>query len=320
VSKYVMRRLMQAVPILIGITLVNFFIVKLAPGNPLQLMIDPTIDPAEIVRAEERLGLNKPIIVQYFAWLRELMSGNLGYAIKTGRPVAEIIGERLSATFLLATAALVLSFVVAIPVGVYSAVRKYSATDYILTVLSLFGISVPSFFLGLGLIYICAIKLGLLPTSGFGTFGADLQGGQLVWDRLRHMFMPMVVLAFGNMAMVMRHTRSSMIEVMGMDFVRTARAKGLGERVVLYKHGLRNALIPVITVFGLSVPRFFAGSFVVETIFAWPGIGRLGVEAIWAREYPVVMGLNLLLAVLVLAANLAADVLYAVVNPQIRCG
>lgn len=317
-SKYIVRRLLQAIPILVGITLVTFFIMRLAPGDPMRLMIDPRIDPSEILKAEERLGLHRPLIVQYFAWLRELCHGNLGYAIKTGRPVAQMIGERLPATFVLAAASLLLSFGFAIPVGVYSAVRKYSPADYALTVASLFGISVPSFFFGLGLIYVFSVKLGWLPTSGLATIGVPLHGWPLVADRLRHLILPMTVLALANTAAIMRHTRSAMVEMLGMDFIRTARAKGLAEKVVVFKHALRNALIPVITLFGLCIPELFAGSFITETIFAWPGMGRLGVEAIWAREYPVVMGINLLVSVMVLVGNLTADVLYAVVNSEIR--
>jgi len=317
-QQYVARRILQVVPLLIGITLVTFFIMQLAPGNPMRLMIDPTIDPEEIAAAEEKLGLNDPIIVQYFRWVTELAQGNMGYAVRNGRPVAEIIFERLPATLLLTSTAFAIGFGLAIPLGVFSALRRYSTADYFLTVFSFLGLSIPSFFFGLGLIYIFALKLRLLPTSGVETIGAGLQGLALWKDRALHVIMPAMALGLQQVAVVMRYTRSGMLETLGKDYIRTARAKGLSERVVVYRHALRNAVIPVITIFGMSLPFLFGGAFIVEQVFAWPGMGRLGIEAIFAREYPIIMGINLFTSSLVLLGNLLADLMYAWVDPRIR--
>jgi len=315
---YVIRRIIQSIPLIVGITIISFFIAQLAPGNPLRLMINPSSTPQEIAEAEARLGLDKPIIVQYFNWLKNVASGNLGYSIKNGRAVLGVILERLPATLLLTITSWILGFAVAIPLGVYSAVRKYSIADYALTVFTFFGISVPSFFFGLGLIYIFTVKLHWLPSHGLETVGRSITGLQYYVDRVEHLIMPAVVLSLANVARVMRYTRSSMLDVVQADYIRTARAKGLSERMVLYKHALKNALIPVVTLMGLTIPLLFGGAFITETVFSWPGMGKLGVDAIFARDYPVIMGINVFTAVLVLAGNLVADILYAVVNPEIR--
>lgn len=317
-TNYILRRLLQAIPLLIGITLVTFMIMQLAPGDPMRAMIDPRVDPAELERLEQRLGLDRPAIVQYFSWLKEISTGNLGYSIKSGRAVFRSILDRLPATLYLTGTALSLSFLLGIPLGVLSATRRYSMLDHGLTVVSFLGISIPAFFFGLAMIFIFSLRLGLVPTSGFGTIAANYTGLTLLKDRLIHLILPATVLAFAHLAQVMRHTRSSMLEVLSQDFVRTARAKGLNERVVIYKHAFRNALIPVITVFGLSIPFLFSGTFVTETIFMWPGMGRLAVDSVFARDYPIIMGINLFTSTLVLIGNLLADTMYAMTDPRIR--
>ncbi len=317
-GNYILRRIIQAIPVIIGITLLTFAIMQLAPGSPLETMIDPKISPEEIQRAEENLGLNEPVVVQYFNWIKEITKGNLGYSVKTQKPVSEMIIERLPATLLLTLTAFTISFSLGVPLGVYSATNRYTKSDYGLTVFSFIGISIPSFFFGLGLIYIFSIKLGWFPTSGLKTIGGNLTGFGGFIDQLRHLILPSIVLALPNMATVMRFTRSSMIDVMENDYIRTARAKGVKEKVVRYKHALRNALIPVVTIFGLSIPFLFGGAYITETIFNWPGMGSLGISAITAREYPIIMGLNLFTSVLVLSGNLIADIMYAFVDPRIR--
>jgi len=317
-GKYIFRRILQSIPVLIGITLLTFLIMQLAPGNPMQTMIDPRIPVEDIQKAEENLGFNKPLVVQYFNWLREIVKGNLGYSIKTRQPVAEMIGERLPATLLLTITAFVVSFCLGVPLGVYSATHKYTNADYGLTVFAFIGISIPSFFFGLGLIFLLSLKAGILPTSGLISIGRGYMGWALFIDKLRHLIMPAIILALPNMATVMRFTRSSMIDTLNQDYIRTARAKGLKERAVRYKHALRNALIPVVTIFGLSIPFLFGGAYITETIFNWPGMGSLGIAAITAREYPIVMGLNLFTSTLVLLGSLIADVMYAFVDPRIR--
>lgn len=316
--RYVIKRILQAIPILIGILLLTFLIMQMAPGNPMQTMINPRISPEELARAEAAMGLDKPKVVQFVNWLGEILKGNLGYTVKTGQPVARLIAERLPATLLLTSTAFLLSFIIGVPLGVFSATHKYTKRDYGLTVFSFIGISIPSFFFGIAMIYVFAIKLKWFPTSGLATITLVGTWWQIFLDRLAHLVMPALVLALPNLATVMRFTRSSMIEVMTNDYVRTARAKGLSQKVVRYKHALRNALIPVITIFGLSIPFLFGGAYITETIFNWPGMGSLGINAITAREYPVIMGLNLFTSTLVLAGNLLADILYATADPRIR--
>ena len=317
-GQYIVRRVLQSIPVLIGITMLTFLIMQLAPGNPMQTMIDPRIPVEEIQRAEENLGFNKPLIIQYFSWLKEIIRGNLGYSVKTRQPVAEMIGERLPATLLLTITAFIVSFILGVPLGVYSATHKYTKSDYGLTIFAFIGISIPSFFFGLGLIFLLSLKAGVLPTSGLVSIGMGYTGWAMFIDKLRHLIMPAIILALPNMATVMRFTRSSMIDVLNQDYIRTARAKGLKEKVVRYKHALRNAMIPVVTIFGLSIPFLFGGAYITETIFNWPGMGSLGIAAITAREYPIVMGLNLFTSTLVLLGNLLADVMYAFVDPRIR--
>jgi len=317
-QKYIIRRIVQAIPILFGITLLTFMIMQLAPGNPMVTMIDPSISMEDLARAEQSLGLDRPLIVQYWQWLKQILSGNLGYTIRTGQPVSALIGARLPATLLLTSTALVISFILGVPLGVFSASHKYSIPDYGLTLGAFVGISIPGFFLGLGLIYIFALKLGWFPTSGLMGIGMNYEGWPYFIDRVRHLFLPALALALPNMAAVMRFTRSSMIEVLTHDYIRTSRAKGLSAKVVLFKHALRNSLIPVITIFGLSIPFLFGGAYITEQVFNWPGMGSLGIAAITGREYPIVMGLNLFTSTLVLMGNLIADILYAFVDPRIR--
>ncbi len=312
------RRIFQSIPILVGITVLTFLIIQLAPGSPMETMIDPKISPEELQRAQDNLGMNDPVFMQYFNWLKEIVQGNLGYTVKSGESVAHLIIERLPATLILTGSAFVLAFVIGVPFGVYSATHQYKLPDYLLTVFAFIGISVPSFFFGLGMIFIFALQLGWLPASGMETIGGNATGLALFWDYLKHVFMPAIVLALPTVAVVMRFTRSSMLEVLNQDYIRTAKSKGLGTRVVYLKHALRNALIPVITIFGLSIPFLFGGAYITEYIFNWPGMGSLGIQAIEGREYPVIMALNLFTSVLVMSGNLIADIMYAWADPRIR--
>lgn len=317
-GKYIKKRLLQVIPVVFGITILTFFIMKLAPGGPLTGMISPRTSSESLQRAREAMGLNDPIIIQYWNWLKELVQGNFGYSTYNGQPVLGQILERLPATLLLTVTAFVISFVVGIPLGVYSATHKYSKGDYGLTVFSFVGISIPSFFFGMGLIYIFALKLHWLPTSGFGSSTFRGTGIALALHKLKYLIMPALVMSLANIATVMRFARSSMIETLNQDYVRTARAKGLSEKTVIYKHALKNSLIPVITIFGQSIPNLFGGAYIVEKVFGWPGMGLLGVEAINNRDYQILMGLTLFTAVLVLLGNLLADIMYSLVDPRIR--
>lgn len=317
-KRYMRKRLIQAIPTIIGITVLTYFIMKLAPGGPLANMISPRMSPEALMRAKEALGYNQPIYIQYFNWVKELFTGNFGYSTNSGQPVLQMILDRLPATLLLTVTAFVISFAVGVPLGVYSATHKYSPGDYGLTIFSFLGISIPSFFFGMGLIYIFAIQLKWLPTSGLYTTVFTGTGFAVFLDRLRHLIMPAMVMSLANLATVMRFTRSSMVETLNQDYIRTARAKGLSEKAVIYGHALKNSMIPVITIFGLSIPNLFGGAYITEKVFNWPGMGLLGVEAISNRDYAVLMGLTVFTAVLVLIGNLVADLLYSLVDPRIR--
>lgn len=312
--RYIIRRLLIMVPILLGITVVSYMIIALTPGDPVQMMISPSMSREDMEIRRRALGLDQPVHIRYVRWLGEVARGNLGYSFSSGAPVTERVGERILPTLKLTGTALLMSYVLGIPVGVLAATRRYSAMDYLATVVTFLGISLPTFFLGLAGIYIFALRVRWLPVGGTMTLGGD--GGFV--DGLVHLILPASVLAVAGAGAVTRYVRSSMLEVLGQDFVRTARAKGLAEALVLRRHALRNALIPVITIAGLQVPALLAGAVITEQIFEWPGMGRLTIEAINQRDYPVMMAITLITALLVAAGNLLADIAYAVVDPRIH--
>jgi peptide/nickel transport system permease protein len=314
VAAYVLRRLATALPILLGVTLVTYVLVNAAPGNPVDALIDPAA--GEQVREAKRveLGLDQPVWVRYGLWLEEVVRGNLGYSYADYRPVAEKIADRIGPTTLLATAALVIAYVVGLFFGIVSALRPYSKIDIGASVLGMLGISIPSFFAGLALIWLFALRLRILPAGGMLTTGSALAP----IDLLQHLLLPAFTLSLFDLALVVRYTRASMLEVLDQDYVRTAHSKGLSRRAVLITHALRNALNPLITQLGLALPRTLGGAVVIETVFQWPGLGNLAIQAILQRDYPVIMGLNLLVAILVLVGSLLADLLYALADPRIR--
>lgn len=318
-AQYIIRRILMAIPILIGITIINFLLINLAPGDPLDALIDPNaaVNAGAQEQLREEMGLNKPLIVRYGIWLKELLTGNLGYSYVKNVPVTERIMARLPATLLLTVTALIISIVVGIPLGMLSAMKQYSPLDYSFTFLAFAGISVPNFFLALGAIYIFSLTLHWLPPFGMVSLRTDLPR----WlDILRHLILPASVLALATTGSLIRYARTSLLEVKGMDYITTARSKGLRERKVLYSHAFRNALIPLITVIGLRLPALFGGSVIIETVFSWPGIGQLAIESITDRDYPQIMALLLITAVLVLFANLVTDIVYAYADPRIRYG
>ncbi len=315
---YILRRCLIAIPVLLGITMVTFVIVNLAPGDPVTAMIDPQemvdLGPEYVEHQKEALGLNDPVPLRYLLWTKELVQGNLGYSYVDRRPVSEKIGERLWPTVRLMGAALIVAILIAIPVGVVSALRQYSTLDYTVTILGFAAVAAPSFFLALGVIYIFSLKLGWFPSAGMNTVGQPATVG----DSLRHMVLPVAVLSLAEAAPLIRYVRSSLLEVIRLDYITSARAKGLRERSVIGSHALRNSLIPLVTVVALGIPRLLAGAVIVETIFSWPGMGQLVISAVRNRDYPVVMAINLILATLILASNLAADIVYAIIDPRIR--
>ena len=313
-QRYLVRRALVTLPILLGITVLSYFIMSLTPGDPVTMLVNPSMSEADIEIKRRALGLDQPVYVRYAKWLGELLRGNLGYSFSSGAPVARRIGERLGPTLLLTGTALGLSYLIAVPTGVLVAVRRYTWIDYLATFLAFLGISLPTFFLGLAGIYVFALRLRWLPTGGTMTLGGD--GGIL--DLLWHLVLPASVLAVAGAGALMRYVRSSMLDVLGQDYVRTARAKGLAEVLVLRRHALRNALIPVVTLAGLQLPALLAGAVITEQIFEWPGMGRLTIEAINQRDYPVLMGITLITALLVAAGNLLADLTYAWIDPRIH--
>lgn len=311
---YIARRILIAIPILLGITIIDFLIVNLAPGSPIDSMIGPGMTGAALAAKKAALGLNQPLYIQYFHWLANLLRGNMGFSLTTYQPVAQMIGQRVAPTLLLMGAGLVLGLLIAVPLGVLSATKQYSALDYLATGGAFCGISIPNFFLGLGLIYIFAVQLRAFPSSGMYTLG----GNKSAADVAAHLVLPTIVLAVNVAGRNMRYVRSSMLEILGQDYLRTARSKGLREFSVVNRHAMRNALITIVTVVGLEIPGLFGGAIITEQIFSWPGIGMLTIQSISGRDYPTLMALNLIAAVMVLAANLLTDVAYSFVDPRVK--
>lgn len=312
-AKYIWKRILVAIPVLIGITMIDYAIMCLA-GSPLEMLQGPRVSETAVEAKKIALGLDKPVYVQYFVWLGQLLQGNLGYSMKSYQPVSEMISSHLGPTLLLMGVSLVVSLVFAVPAGIYSAIHQYSKADYTVVTVSFLGSSVPGFFLSLLLIFVFTVKLGILPSGGMTTLGTA--GGAA--DVARHMVMPVLVLAFSMAGSNIRYIRSAMLEILQQDYLRTARAKGIGRTRVIWKHALRNALVPIITVIGMEIPMLFGGAVIIEQVFSWPGLGLMTMSAISNRDYPVIMGVCLLSAVVVLAANLITDILYALVDPTIQ--
>lgn len=308
---YLLRRTAQAVVVLIGVSIVVFLLVHLVPGDPIRLALGTRFDPDTYQALRERSGLDQPLVIQYFDWLGGALTGDLGVSFRTGRPVASIIVERLPATLSLASAAVVVALAIAVPLGILSAVRSGSVLDRAATVFSQAGISIPDFWMAILLILFVALYLDLLPPSGYVSILEDPLG----W--LAHLVMPAITVGVVSGSILTRFVRSSMLESLGQDYTRTARAKGLPERTVVSRHVLRNALVPVVTVTGLQLAYLLSGVVVVEVVFAWPGLGLLALNAVEARDYPVLQGSVLLFALFFLLVNLVVDLLYAYLDPRI---
>jgi peptide/nickel transport system permease protein len=319
---FLTRRFLQLGTTLIGITLISFLVIQLAPGKPTDVMTDmnPKITPEARERLEKYYGLDKPIYVQYGRWLKRVVMLDFGDSFSTDhRPVWDKIKERLPITILISVLALALILVVAIPIGISSATHQYSLYDKITTVVVFIGFAIPTFWFALLLMMFFGVYLDLLPISGIKSIGHEgLSLPGRVWDTARHLILPVTLSAFTGLAGLSRYMRSNMLEVIRQDYITTARAKGLPERTVIYKHALRNALLPIITILGLSVPSLIGGSVIFENIFSIPGMGQLFYGAVMMRDYPVVMGILTIGAVLTLMGNLLADVGYSLADPRIR--
>jgi peptide/nickel transport system permease protein len=313
-AAFIVRRLLTAIPLLLGISMVLFVLIHLPPGGPADIYAgSPTASAADLARMNENLGLNDPLPVQYVKWLRGMVTGDWGVSYKDGRPVTTAILERLPATIQLMLTSLLIAVALAIPIGVFTATRAQRGARYVVNVFTMLGISVPTFWTGLMVIMIFAGRLGWIPAGGRGR-PDDLL------SQLHHLIAPALVLALVSMAGFARYIHSSMVEVMQEDYVRTATAKGLARRTVVFRHAFRNASIPLITLIGLELPRLISGALVTEVVFSWPGLGRLITESILARNYPVLMGAFMLIALMTILGSLLADVGYGLVNPQIRTG
>ena len=317
---YLTRRLLLMIPVFIGISIIIFTLIHLAPGNPYVYLLeaDPTITPEDYERLLNSIGYYDPLYIKYFKWLGQILQGNLGYSIVDKQQIAATMARRINNTLLLSVSALVLGTVISVPLGVFSSVRQYSMGDTVLTVLALLGISIPGFFLALLLVKFLAFDLGWFPIQGRMTVNSGFTGMTLFYDQMRHMFLPLFVMTITQLTSRMRYTRASMLEIINQDYIRTARSKGLSERTIIYKHALRNALIPVVTILSISLGSLLSGAMLIENVFMWPGMGRLIYTSITNRDYPVVMATTLLLAIMMLLANLLADIAYAVVDPRIR--
>ena len=311
---YFLRRLVLAIPMLAAVSFVSFVIMQSVPGGPLAIYRNnPNVRAADLERLEKQLGLDQPMPVQYAIWLRNFVTGNWGQSLASSLPVTQMIGERLGNTFYLMGAAFGLTLLIAIPIGVLSAIKQYSLFDHLATLFSFVGFSVPIFWLGLVAIIVFAIWLDWLPAGGMRTINAPFS----ISDRLRYLILPASLVAFHSAAQYSRYIRAAMLETIQQDYITTARSKGLSERSIILRHALRNTLIPLITVVALDLPTLFSGALLVETVFAWPGLGQLVYDAVLARDTPLIVGAYVVMGLCVVAASLIVDLVYAILDPRV---
>lgn len=315
---YIIKRIGTSIIILIGISLIVFTLVQFQPGNPYSTMIDPTIPPETVEKMLLKIGYYDPFPLKYIKWLTRAITGDLGYSIHYKLPVITVISSRIWNTFLLSIFSFTIGTIIAILVGVISSYKPNSIFDYITTILSFIGLSIPTFFFGLILIKIFCFNTNFLPSSGMSTLGASHSGITKIFDIGKHMILPVIVLSLTQIASLIRYSRSSMIDVLKNNYIQTARAKGLSLKATIWKHGFKNSLISIITILCMQIPSLFSGALITETIFLWPGIGRLNYEAVINRDYPLIMGITMMLSILIVFSNLLADILYAIADPRIR--
>lgn len=313
-GKYIVKRLMITIPVLFMVTVFCFLIINMAPGDPTDMFISESATPEQIAQMRQNLGIDQPLVIQYFKWIGNALQGNLGISFTTRTAITGILPSRIMNTVRLMVSTLIVAYVLAIPLGIICARRQGGWLDNLIAGISFVGISIPNFFLGLALIYLFALQKSWLPTGGIATLGGN--GG--FGDALRHLVLPTIVLAVVYLSNMTRYVRASMIEIFSENYMRTATAKGLRGHLIIWRHGFKNALVPIITVISSDIPKMLGGAIVTEQIFQWPGIGQLMVSSIASRDYPVLMAINLIAAVAVLAFNLLADILYAAVDPRIR--
>ncbi|WP_373897732.1 ABC transporter permease [Haloimpatiens sp. FM7315] len=312
-KKYLIKRFLQAIPMLFFISIISFALINLAPGNPAHAFINPKMSAIQIAKIKESLGLNDPVYTRYVKWLNNCVRGNFGYSYITHEPVLKEIEQRLPTTISLMGVTMIISVLISIPLGLISALKKNSHLDNILTSISYIGISIPSFWFAMLIVILFSSKLKLLPTSGMRTIGVHTTS-----DLIKHSIMPCAVLCFPNIAVLTRYIRSSALTQLSEDYVLTALSKGLSKRQLLHNHILKNSILPLITILGMSLPELISGAFITETIFGWPGMGRFGIEAIFNRDYPVIMTITMISSMLLILGNLISDILYGIVDPRIR--
>lgn len=329
---YIIKRLLQIIPVILGVTLIAFALIHLAPGDPVRTMLGQHATQQEIDEIRVKYGLDQPLYVQYFVWLGDVLQGDLGRSILTHEKVTTEIAARFPNTIELAIAAMIFAVIIGVIAGIISATKQYSIADYSVMGIALFGISMPVFWLGIMLMMIFGVFLGWLPIggridlllpftriTGFMVVDSIITGnGAALISVLRHLILPAIALGTIPMAIIARTTRSSMLEVLRQDFIRTQRAKGLSEFKVIYKHAIRNAMVPVVTVIGLNFGLLLSGAILTETVFSWPGVGRLVVDAVYQRDYPLVIGCILVFAIVFVIVNLITDILYTYIDPRIH--
>jgi peptide/nickel transport system permease protein len=315
VQRYVITRIGHSIVLLVFVSILTFVLIHAAPGGP-AILLAPEMSGEQIKQAARSLGLDQPLPIQYLRWLGNVARGRLGQSYGAGLPVLGLIVDRLPATLELVATGLLLSVVTGVLVGVVSAIHRYSLVDHLTTGVAFFGMSVPVFWLGIMLIIVFSTSFHLLPSAGAYSLGASAS----VWDRLAHLVLPAVVLATANLAQIARYARSSMLEVLNAEFLRTARAKGVSARAVIYHHALRNALIPIVTVVALAIPRLVGGVAITESVFAWPGMGQLAVDSALQRDYPMIMGITLVVSTVVVLTNFLTDLSYLILDPRVELG
>lgn len=316
---HIAKRIAYAIPTILFVITLNFFLIHLSPGDPIVILAgEQATDPEYLDMMRQRYGLDRPLYVQFVMYLGKVVCGDLGFSWRYKETVLGLIMDRLPATLLLTVSSIIFATIVGIILGVHASRKPYSLSDNIITITSLIGYSMPIFWLGLMFILIFSINLNLFPAGGLRTIGAPLAGINLFIDILHHSILPIIVLGTNSLALVARLTRGNMLEVLGMDYILTARSKGLTESAVLYKHALKNVMLPIVTVVGLQARWLFAGAILTETIFSWPGMGRLMYESLLFRDYPTILGVLIITTILVIIANLIADIFYSSLDPRIR--
>jgi peptide/nickel transport system permease protein len=316
--RYFLKRLLSSIPLIIGITFISFILINLAPGSPLNEWADPSLSIEDTQKIKTNLGLNDPIIIQYGRWLKEALKGNLGRSYSYSKPVTEMLKERMPATLLLSISSLILILGITLPLGLISGAKKDSFFDNFVLIFSFIGLSIPTFWLGLMLILGFSLRLNILPTSGF--MDPQLSDATLwvqIIDISKHLALPLLTIVIGGLASLTRYHRFGIIKILSQDYILAAKARGISKTKLLFIHAFKNASIPIITILGLSLPGLIGGSFVIEYIFSWPGMGQLGISSIFSRDYPVIMGSIVFSSILIILGNLLADIAYTYADPRI---